>query len=555
MNIIAKMLGAFFLCMQINSVHADTQKVINYENQRGEVFDLENWLKEIQYKTEEVKDTCHKQVPYEEKVCKDVTKYKDECQTIPAHESCNNVNHPICRNETTYEDQCTTPTHRECHNESERVCHNETRYENVCSTSPDRQECRTVNEPYCHNETRYENQCRTVPGQQECRVVTRYREECQQTGGGRQCRQIPPDIRCRVVNGENKCEKIPGREECTEGRGQRVCRQVPYEERECHQGSSRQECRQVPRQEQVCENRSRQECRTVPGREECRQVPRTEQVCGMESRQVCQDVQDRPVCHKVPRTEQVCEDHWEIECRNIPAEQVCKKVPYTEQVCSMENRMKDVPYECTKQVQVPHEVIVKTHKANVQMEFDARSPQVETQFNVSLDTKGALQLTAKADRDSHVIAFAQKEIKHEEVANVNSISALYKIILFDQMENFKFIESGIQNIKLHKRSLSFVIDGKIETKRASLDINISKKSKVKFAKTVLGNSIASTFDGEKTTINIDLEKLGAPKLGGIFTDLHRVHLKLKLDYKDLGEVILSEGKELSTETNVEVNVD
>lgn len=520
MNKVIKMLMAFCLLSQLRLVHAETQKSFTYQNQREEAFDLENWLKEIQYKDEQVKDTCHKQVPHDVNVCKDITKYKKECENIPAHESCKNVNHPICHSKTHYESECTTLSHRECHNESSRQCHNETSYENVCSTTPDRQECRTVNEPSCHYETRYENQCSTVPGQQECSVVIRYHEECQQTAGGRQCHTVPPDIRCRVINGENKCEKIPGHEECSNGPGQRVCHQAPYEERECHQGSSHQECHQVARQEQVCE-----------------------------------DVSDRPICHDVPKTEQVCSDNWSKECHNVPTEEVCKNVPYKEQVCKIESQMKDEPYECMKTIKVPHEVLVTTHKASVQVEFDARSNSINPDFQVSLATDGSLSILAKDSQDTHAMAFAKKDIHQENIENINSIMAVYKIILFDQAENFKFLETGIKNIQLKSRSLVFFLDGKVETKRLSMNLNISKKGDVKFEQKIAGNKVLGEFDGEKTKITIDLQKLGAPKLGGIFNRVHDVNLKVALDFSDLGENLISNGKELSVNTIESVKVD
>jgi hypothetical protein len=283
-------------------------------------------------------------------------------------------------------------------------------------------------------------------------------------------------------------------------------------------------------------------------------VPRQEQVCGYQDHQVCVDVSDSPVCHQVPKVDQVCVDHMEKECKNIPTKDVCKNIPYIEQVCTMEARSKDVPYECMKKIQVPHEVIVKTHKANVKMQFDARSPQVETQFALALGTEGALELNAKG-ANPNIIAFAHKEITQNELANINSISALYKIVLFDRLENFKFMASGIQNIKLQSRALEFTLDGKIEAARIKLGVNISKKGEVKFAKALTGKNIQATFDGGKTTISIDLEKLGAPKLGGIFNRTHNVDLKMKLDYTDLGEVVYSEGDELAVSANVSVKVE
>ncbi|MGZ3857469.1 MAG: hypothetical protein ACXVKO_14520 [Bacteriovorax sp.] len=555
MNKLTKMLPAFCLLMQMGFVHAETSKTIGYENQKQEIFDLENWLKETTYTTEEVKDTCHRDVPHQEKVCKDVTKHKKECADVPAHQECKDVNHPICHTETSSEQQCSTPTHKDCHTETSPVCHNETRYENVCSTSSGEQQCRTVNDPSCHYETRYDNQCTSVPGEQECRVVIRYHEECDQTPGGHQCHQVPPDIQCHIVNGENKCEKIPAHEECTDTTGQRVCRQAPFEERECSAGSPRQECHQVPRQEQVCENNSRQECTTVPGSQQCHQEAHQEQVCSTSSHQECVDVPDDEICRQVPVDHQVCVDNMQKECKDIPAKNVCKKVSYKENVCKMETHTVDEAYECTKTVQVPHETLVKTHKAHVQMNFDARSKEVASEFSVALDTDGTLSLSAEDTNNSDLLIFAKKDIKSAQTTDINTLSAVYNIVLMNKAEFFKFMQSGIQNLALQKRSMSFMIAGKIEAQRASLAIAIAKKDEAKFEKTITGAQFTSEFDGTNTKITVDLEKFGAPKLGGIFNREHNVQLKLKLDYSDLGESILSKAPEFSTAINANVKVE
>jgi hypothetical protein len=266
-------------------------------------------------------------------------------------------------------------------------------------------------------------------------------------------------------------------------------------------------------------------------------------------------VRGEDVCQQVPKTEQVCVDHLEKECANIPAKEACKNIPYQEHVCKMETLQRDEPYECMKKVQVPHEVTLKTQQAHVQIEFDAQSSQVESSYNVALDTKGNLTFVAKKRENSHVIAFANKQVKTEQHGDINSINALYKIVLFDLLENFKFIESGIQNIELHKKVLAFTVEGKLDAKRIKLDVRIRKKEEVKLEKSLSGSQVLAEFDGEKTKVTLDLEKLGALKIGGIFNRTHNIHLKLKLDYADLGEVLLSEGKELSTEANVDLKIE
>lgn len=168
----ARTLIVFFMVLTMNSAFAATEssKTFSFENQREESFDLENFLKETRYKTETIDTTCYRQEPYIENVCRDVVRYRQECQTIPGH-----------------------------------------------------QECRTVYDQVCRTENRYEQECHTERGPQSCRVVTRYRQECSTTGGGQQCRQVPGEVICRVIRGENKCEKIPPRQECTNSPGHQQC--------------------------------------------------------------------------------------------------------------------------------------------------------------------------------------------------------------------------------------------------------------------------------------------------------------------------------------------
>ncbi len=444
----ARTLLVMVMMLVMSIAHAETSKIINFENQREEIFDLENWLKETRYKTETVDSTCYRSEPYTEYVCRDVTRYRQQCETIPGH-----------------------------------------------------QECRTVYDRVCRTENRYENECRTVPGEQQCRVVVRYRQECTTSGGGQQCHTVPGEVQCRVVNGENRCTKIPPREVCETRPGQQQCRQVPYEERECSTGPSRQECRQVSRPHEVCENRSRQQC------------------------------------------------DW------VPAEQVCRQVPYTENVCGNETLYRQVPYACKKDIQVPYEVTLKTHQANVQVLFDAKGADLASQYTVNLSTKGDLEILGKEIAGSKAVAFVKRDVKNEAQADLNSIKAVYKVALYNKADLFSVNEKGISNVDLGKRSLSFVVNGKFDQARSSLLVKIAKKDDVKFEKTLKPSQFKAKFDGAVTRVDIDLESLGAPKLGGLFTKKHQVTLKLKMDYSDVGDVLLPKLGELSVGTSVEAEAD
>lgn len=546
------------LVLQSNVTYAEASKVIRYENQNEEVFDLENFLKETKYVDEEVKDTCTKKVPYQENVCKKVTKYKKECGIVPAHEECKQVNKPICRTETKMEEECyNLPSREQCSSVSVPVCKYETKYENVCGTSPSRQECRPVTEQQCRNETRYEQECRTVPGENQCRVVVRYRQECSTTGGGQQCTTIPGGVECSIVNGENRCVKIPPRQECSGTPSRQECRQVPYEERECSQGPSRQECRQVPRQERVCEDRTRQECRTVPGEYTCEQVPRREEVCRNEYQQQCHTVPGDEVCRDVPRQHQVCVDNFQKVCENIPAKEVCKDVPYQEEVCKMETKYKEEKYECTKVVKVPKETLLKTHRANVKVEFKALSEILGPSFIFGLNEKGNITVigTRSSEETSYsstATAFVKKEVKADDRGEINNIEAKYKILLLNKNEFFAYTNTS-ENIsgELSKYSFSFYLNGKIDSKRTNLNLKITKKEKLEINKKISRSNIKYSYNEQmnKTKVTVDLKSEGA-KIGSIFTGentFFRVLVQFSQDYSDVGEMYLSKPTKLDFE--------
>lgn len=446
MKLFTRTVLATVMMLMITNARSEVTKTIQFENQREEIFDLENFLKETRYKAETIDTTCYRQEPYVENVCRDVTRYRQECSTVPGH-----------------------------------------------------QECRTVYEPVCRTENRYENECHMERGEPSCRVVVRYRQECSQTGGGRQCRTIPGDVVCRrAPNGENRCEKIPPREVCENTPGRQECRQVPYEERECTDGPSRQVCRQVNRPYEVCDNRSREQC------------------------------------------------DW------IPARNVCSQVPYSVNECKDETLYRSIPYACKQTVQVPYDVTLKTHQANVQVLFSGVATEAKPRYVVSLDEKGLLNFAGTSE-DKNFVALMTKNITLTPEGDVNAIKAVFNINHLNLADLFSVSSKGITNVDLNKRSLSFVVNGKFEAKKTTLFVKISKKDQIKFEKTLKPSQFKSSFDGVNTRVDIDLESLGAPKLGGLFNKTHTVNLKLKLDLSAAGgEIIVPKINDVSVSTSVEV---
>ncbi len=497
-----RLLKGFVVCclMFQSSLYADTSKTFSYEDQKEEVFNLENFLKEITYIEQEVKGTCTRKVPYQENVCRNVTRYKKECAIVPAHEECEQVNNPICRTESR--------TERECHD------------------TPSRQECRDVNEYQCRTETRYENECRTVPGEYECRVVVNYREECSEVGGGQTCHTIPGDIECSIVNGENRCVKIPPRQECSNEPSRRECRQVPYEERECSYGSDRQECSQVPRQEQVCGYETRQECSTIPG----------EEICGY-----------------VTREEEVCDDNYETQCRNVPEQEVCKDVPYQEQVCKIETLYRDEEYECMKVIKVPQEKIVKTHKADIAVEFQVLSEILGPEFTFSLNDKGEISTKVTPhyaeNRRPEAAVFIKKEVKNNDAAGVNTIKAKYKVLMFNKNVEFEYLQTADNFIgELRKNTFMFNLKGKVDSKRAELTLRITnQKNTEEINKKIAKGNVRYVYNEQTNTTvaTVDLKAEGA-KIGTIFTPKDKeyyVEVSFLQNYSDMGESALGKAQD------------
>lgn len=384
---------------------------------------------------------------------------------------------------------------------TENVCRNVTRYRQDCHTIPAHQKCRTINDPICSYETRYERECRTVPGEQQCRVVTRYRRECTNGRPERQCRQVPGDIQCRIINGENRCTKIPPHEECRDVPGGQTCRDVPYEERECHTGPSRQECRDVPRQQRVCRDNYRQVCETVPAERVCEQIP-----------------------------------YQTTECRD-------EQVPY------------QVPYTCMQTVQVPHETIVKTHKAHVQLNFNAKDAEVNSAFKVSLNNKGDLAFTAAASQPD-VLAFLKKDIKNDSAGDINNINAIYNLSLYRAGSLAKFEQEPFKTMTLSKDSLEVQVNGKFDPKRATLELNIKKKDEVlcemKLKSSQFRTQIVSDM---QTKLLVDLESVGCKVAGKImFNKTRSVGLKLKLNFSDLGESVGAGTGDISVSTSRQVEI-
>ncbi len=126
-----------------------------YAGQPEEILNLDSYTTETRYRDRVIYDTCYRNEPYEHRVCRDETRYRQECRTepgrqvcrvVPGQRTCRRVNgRQVCRTTPSRRVCSTTPSRRICRNVpyNHRVCRNETRYRSVPYTCS-----RTVSEPY-----------------------------------------------------------------------------------------------------------------------------------------------------------------------------------------------------------------------------------------------------------------------------------------------------------------------------------------------------------------------------------------------------------------------
>ncbi len=175
------------LALNTNALAQDTAE-FEYAQQTAEQITIQDTREVTLYRTEYVDSTCTRQEPYQETVCGNETRYRNECTWIPGRNVCRTENDYQCRDVRRTRRECTAGrTRRECVNE------------------PARRECRTRNGV---------ERCVDVPGRQRCRDVS----------GPQVCRDVPyTDRECQNVP-RRVCNNVPGRNDC---------RDIPYQEYIC----------------------------------------------------------------------------------------------------------------------------------------------------------------------------------------------------------------------------------------------------------------------------------------------------------------------------------
>lgn len=188
--------------------HAQMESQIVFNGQNAEVLKLEKQVTIVKPTQVEVPSTCTRQVPVgEQQVCRNVTRYRQECSWIPSSQSCHTEYDRVCRTVTRYREECSGSSSRE-----------------ECSTTPSRQVCtERPTRQVCTQRPNGTQHCTTVGGGTSCQTVGGDRV-CHTVPGNRTCRQVPySDQDCDSVP-RQRCETIPGRNECS---------QVPYSAQEC----------------------------------------------------------------------------------------------------------------------------------------------------------------------------------------------------------------------------------------------------------------------------------------------------------------------------------
>ncbi len=217
-----------------------SREEIVFRGQKEEKLKLEKKLQETRMREEQVPSTCTRDIPYEEEVCSDETRYRRECDWVPPRQDCGTRSENRCTTVTRYRQECSgrdggrvceqVPVPRECRREPSRQ---------VCTDIPSREVCtdRPTRE-VCNPQT---GRCTTVGGGRHCTQV----------GGGQSCREVGGGEVCTGGGTTTRCRDLPDT---------RVCQQVPYQDRDCTVVS-------VPY------------CEDIPGRNVCTNIPYTENVC------------------------------------------------------------------------------------------------------------------------------------------------------------------------------------------------------------------------------------------------------------------------------------
>ena len=201
-------IALFCLLLLPTMTYAQLDSQFTFSGQNAEVLKAEKKITVVTPEQVQVPDTCSRQVPNgQTRVCRNETRYRQECSWIPSSERCWNDTERVCRTVTRYRQECSgSSSHTVCTDRPSRT---------VCTERPTREVCTTRPDGRQH--------CTTVGGGQHCTEV----------GGGRDCREVPGNRTCRdVPYSDQDCDNV-SRRRCETVPGRNDCRQIPYSEEVC----------------------------------------------------------------------------------------------------------------------------------------------------------------------------------------------------------------------------------------------------------------------------------------------------------------------------------
>lgn len=505
----------YLLLFSLNSF-AELEAPMKFTGQNAETIKLEKTIKVSRPFPREVPSTCTRQVPYQTNVCRDVTRYRQECQWVGAEQECHTEYDRQCRSVTRYREECTRgPSRQECSTTPTRQVCTDRPSRRVCTPIPTRQECSTSPTRQVCTDRPSRQECTTTPTREVCterptREVCTTRpdgqQHCTTVGGGQSCRTVGGDQSCRTVGGGQDCRTVGGEYSCRTVGGGETCADV---------GGG-------------------QDCRTVGGETQCRTV------------------EGDPICRSVPYSDQECENVPRQACRTIPAHNECSQVPYTENVCGNETAYRTETYACTETVYDEKEVekkvsglITVTLKTNgIVEEFgavvgvvpDAKGKTFAPVIRLTSEPKTLVIVKSKAAK---IKAEGEKEIKVEGEVVVELVEPT-------ATEQIAFPEVEAASIVKKTSILSVTFAKPLPVENGQL-----RKGELDFSMTFKGKEIAvlkDSFPGQKVevkkieqkdTMILNLKDLvTGPMSGGIFSSAKpMMKLLLKLPSKLQGDIL------------------
>jgi hypothetical protein len=200
-------IALFFLMLVPSMTYAQLDSQFVFSGQNAEFLKAEKKVSIVTSTQVQVPSMCSRQVPYQENVCKNVTRYRQDCHWVAAHEVCTNQIERECDSVPRSRQVCASSG-------SETVCTDVPSRE-VCTERPEREVCRTRSDGT--------QSCNTVGGGTHCTTV----------GGGQSCRQVPGQRECHTeYYNEEVCSNV-SRRVCQNVPRENVCESVPYVKNEC----------------------------------------------------------------------------------------------------------------------------------------------------------------------------------------------------------------------------------------------------------------------------------------------------------------------------------